>query len=64
MCLRGRPEGAVGGDGGGVAAFHTQRCIFVLFVLSSNLTTCNYKVLPQTLEHLGIQVLKLFHFIL
>lgn len=41
-CLRGRPEGVVGGDGGGVAAFHTERCIFVVFVLTSYLTSCNY----------------------
>ena len=38
MCLRGRPEGMVGGDGGVQAAFHTQRCIFVRFC-SSYLTT-------------------------
>lgn len=32
----------VGGDDGAVAASHTHTCIFVLFVFSSYLTTCNY----------------------
>lgn len=33
----------LGGDaGGGVAAFHSERCIFVLFVLPSYFTSSNY----------------------
>lgn len=39
----------MGDDGGAAAASHSHRCILVVFVLSSYLTTCNYYLVAQML---------------